>query len=42
MKILVPSMEDAESLNVLINRWGDLIKIKDGKMNGVKQPFKGV
>jgi len=32
----------AESLNVLINRWGDLIKMKDGKMNGVKQPFKGV
>lgn len=30
------------ALEKLVKRWGSVIKIKDGKMNGVKVPIKGV
>lgn len=32
----------AEALKKLQKRWGSVIKIKDGKMNGIKSPRKGV
>ena len=30
------------ALDKLIRRWGDLIKQKDGRMNGVNQPIQGI
>ncbi len=30
------------ALDKLISKWGDLIKIKNGKMNGVRQPIRGI
>ena len=34
-------LEHYSALIALRNKWGDLIKIKDGNMNGVHQPIKG-
>lgn len=31
-----------ENLQKLLSRWGDCIKIKNGKVNGVKIPVKGI
>ena len=30
------------ALDKLIHKWGDLIKVKNGKMNGTRQPISGI